>query len=344
MEVDEQNNNNGQGSPTVSTSEPSVAAAGVHGAAQTSSAESPSTRDTAYRPVHKRASTACQLCRFRKTKCDNGKPSCGYCIFQRAPCVYPDKQARSGRRGGPRSFVAGLMREGQDVPNSVLLDRLNNLTSLVEKVCHNTEIQGASLARPETITETPGGANETLSSAFADDGFGRLDIPELAAKTSSCESILRWPQLQRLCANEGINSFALQAAVRDESEARPASVENHHGSIHEEYFTSCCAKFLVFIHVKNPVLDVAELRRSSRAAAEFGPSWDGRGCLVVSGLPLENYYYHYYNYYNNYYSIWNTLTYSPNSFLHVPWPAWPPRIALTRNSEMSCQSPETPTL
>lgn len=38
----------------------------------------------------KRAVAACQPCRVRKTKCDNIKPSCGFCTRSAAQCTYAD--------------------------------------------------------------------------------------------------------------------------------------------------------------------------------------------------------------------------------------------------------------
>lgn len=37
----------------------------------------------------KRAVTACQSCRLRKTKCDNVRPACGFCSKNGAQCIYP---------------------------------------------------------------------------------------------------------------------------------------------------------------------------------------------------------------------------------------------------------------
>ena len=39
----------------------------------------------------KRSATACQLCRNRKTKCDNGRPVCASCCELGAECVYMDQ-------------------------------------------------------------------------------------------------------------------------------------------------------------------------------------------------------------------------------------------------------------
>src|ERR1700742_2043855 len=38
----------------------------------------------------KRAFVACQMCRARKTKCDNGRPTCGMCQQTGSTCKYPD--------------------------------------------------------------------------------------------------------------------------------------------------------------------------------------------------------------------------------------------------------------
>ncbi|OGE47361.1 hypothetical protein PENARI_c048G03842 [Penicillium arizonense] len=46
----------------------------------------PSTQAMSY--PRKRAVTACQLCRRQKTKCDNVRPTCGFCANIGASCVY----------------------------------------------------------------------------------------------------------------------------------------------------------------------------------------------------------------------------------------------------------------
>lgn len=46
----------------------------------------PAPRGTASYP-RKRAVTACQVCRARRTKCDNAKPACSFCVKVGATCV-----------------------------------------------------------------------------------------------------------------------------------------------------------------------------------------------------------------------------------------------------------------
>lgn len=45
-------------------------------------------------PPRTRGTVACQKCRSRKTKCDNRRPSCGYCLRVGEPCVY-ETEAKS---------------------------------------------------------------------------------------------------------------------------------------------------------------------------------------------------------------------------------------------------------
>lgn len=43
--------------------------------------------------ARKRSVTACQLCRSRKTKCDNKRPICSKCVELSAECTYEDRSS-----------------------------------------------------------------------------------------------------------------------------------------------------------------------------------------------------------------------------------------------------------
>ena len=43
----------------------------------------------------KRSIAACRLCRIKKVKCNNARPSCDSCLTSRAECVYADSQDHS---------------------------------------------------------------------------------------------------------------------------------------------------------------------------------------------------------------------------------------------------------
>jgi hypothetical protein len=83
--------------------------------------------DTVY--PRKRALMACQLCRGRKTKCDNARPACSFCVSVGAACVYrDDKQGyqrcvhQDGNHGLPVNTDEALIQQAWQL--------LNVLTSL----------------------------------------------------------------------------------------------------------------------------------------------------------------------------------------------------------------------
>ncbi|KAI5808010.1 hypothetical protein DFH27DRAFT_292218 [Peziza echinospora] len=74
--------------PSSPTNSSPIAAASSHGAALSTMSRA------AVSYPRKRAIAACQVCRGRKTKCDNERPTCGFCRQAGAICVYEgDKQA-----------------------------------------------------------------------------------------------------------------------------------------------------------------------------------------------------------------------------------------------------------
>ncbi|CAI4212826.1 unnamed protein product [Parascedosporium putredinis] len=50
--------------------------------------------------------------------------------------------------------------------------------------------------------------------------------------------------------------------------------------------TRLCRQFLAYVHIKNPVLDVAEFKCYVREATENGIGWDGPSCLVLIACSL----------------------------------------------------------
>ncbi|KAI1372746.1 hypothetical protein F4677DRAFT_456315 [Hypoxylon crocopeplum] len=218
-----------------------------------------------HQPAQRRRNlTKCLLCRTRNIKCDNKRPSCGYCILHGADCAYPDAPIDPAPLGlgiGLRTLQATSQN---DVPNSVILERVNHAVSLLENPRRNRVV-----------------ANFSAEIAITYDSLGQLEITETAAKTSACESILRWPMLHDFSIGEQVTSFPLQAAANELSTEQRRQLPLDQDSI-----WPLCQRFLVLIHVKNPVLDVTKFKRYAREASEFGPGWDGPGCLVLLGCAL----------------------------------------------------------
>ncbi|KAI0376031.1 hypothetical protein F5Y04DRAFT_274053 [Hypomontagnella monticulosa] len=248
-----------------------------------------SIRKSQHRPQpltrRRRNLTSCLLCRSRKTKCDNKRPSCGYCILHGANCTYPDAPIDPTRLGLGIGLRA-LQASQDDVSNSVLLQRINHAVSLLESFRDSNSTQEPSTSpafqpsRHLGLERQNDRVDFSAESAFTDDGFGRLEVPEAAARTSACESILQWPVLG-LSEEEQVTSFPLQAAA---SESIPE--QRRQLPLDQDSIWPLCQRFLILIHIKNPVLDVSEFKRYARGAAEYGPGWDGPGCLVLLACAL----------------------------------------------------------
>src|SRR5215475_7989948 len=80
------------------------------------SSKRPAPRGTASYP-RKRAVTACQVCRSRKTKCDNAKPTCSFCRKVGAKCIQSPVDLSS--------FDPASLR---------ILERLDDLEELLQKI------------------------------------------------------------------------------------------------------------------------------------------------------------------------------------------------------------------
>ncbi|KAF5635253.1 c6 zinc finger, partial [Fusarium tjaetaba] len=110
----------------------------------------PAPRGTAFYP-RKRANTACQVCRARKTKCDNQKPACSYCVSVGATCIQ-----------SPVDLSAF------DPASLKILERLDELEKLIREpkpdttnqdvAQHETELlpeESPSQLSPESIGDIP---------------------------------------------------------------------------------------------------------------------------------------------------------------------------------------------
>ncbi|KAF5568269.1 vegetative cell wall gp1 [Fusarium napiforme] len=167
----------------------------------------------------KRAVTACQSCRLRKTKCDNVRPVCGFCSRSGAQCVYPG----SGPDGDYSSY---------DPASLTILDRLNHVVSLLESrplavLVNDTGSYGS----PHGVSNSSGGlasvnqplrvapvhASRDLTALVPEDDILQvLDRPDFPSASNNCESIIRWPIFQGLVPE--VHSFVLE--LDEDVEAR----------------------------------------------------------------------------------------------------------------------------
>jgi len=187
--------------------------------------------------------------------------------------------------------------------NAAILDGVNRALTLLEDLkqkqenatsCPNcshpevTDRDGQQLAQVNRDTArrpNVASAEPAPESSFTNDGFGQLEIPQISARTSACESILRWPSLSGLGLERNAMSYALEAAACDDECPNDTPL----GRIEEDKVFPLCTRFLTLIHVKNPILDVPEFKRHVHNAAAMGFGWDAGGCLVVRGTTAVSY-------------------------------------------------------
>jgi Zn(2)-Cys(6) binuclear cluster domain-containing protein len=148
----------------------------------------------------KRTAVACQFCRVRKTKCDNVRPQCGYCVRQKAKCVYGDMDAEEAEPEPSRPSVS----------NEQLMGRLDEIQEMLRRSTLSTD----PFSSPSTTAASmgPGSVHAATSpqtrSTAPIHGNQRAPLPGLR-----CESILNWPCFAGVipAREAGIDSFPLSA-------------------------------------------------------------------------------------------------------------------------------------
>jgi hypothetical protein len=100
----------------------------------------------------------------------------------------------------------------------------------------------------------------------------------------NAESVLRWPIFDGSAPD--VESFVLDCDNIPGSTSTRAGPPSGRG-VCEEDFHQLSQKFLAYVHVKNPILDIDEYKTYVRRAAEYGPGWDGPSCIVVSGRTFK---------------------------------------------------------
>ncbi|KAF4342399.1 vegetative cell wall gp1 [Fusarium beomiforme] len=229
----------------------------------------------------KRAVTACQSCRLRKTKCDNVRPACGFCSRNGAQCVYPG----SGTDSDYSSY---------DPASLTILDRLNHVVSLLESrpsavlvndgtspqlVEERDRLSGVASSGSQPLRVFPMGTScQTIAQPPEEDILQVLDRPGFLSSSNNCESIMKWPILEELVPD--INSFVLESNEDVQAGHNNTRVSSLGKGVREEDFLPLSKLFLTYAHVKNPILDVKDYKNKVKEVAENGPGWDGTSCLV----------------------------------------------------------------
>ncbi|KAM5347762.1 hypothetical protein ACJ41O_007586 [Fusarium nematophilum] len=173
----------------------------------------------------KRAVTACHFCRMRKTKCDNVRPKCGYCVRQKAKCVYGD---------GGEGFAE---EDGEEaVTNRQLMDRLEEIKEMLQR----SEISAGSGQNEEASLLTPDAARASAQTPLVTSPWARFapNAPYEASasvqaqrdqrerfpfETLRCESLLRWPALRSVVPSDALE---IDSELVFELGLKPSALEN----------------------------------------------------------------------------------------------------------------------
>ncbi|KAF5024666.1 hypothetical protein F66182_3288 [Fusarium sp. NRRL 66182] len=225
----------------------------------------PAARGTAFYP-RKRANTACQVCRARKTKCDNQKPSCSYCLSVGATCIQ-----------SPVDLSAF------DPASLKILERLDELERLIrEPQAHENPGEG-----PAVSVEQPHDGDQDLSPAVASPlaespWKSTPDVNHLPLRSilpEKMESLLLW----------SVFSGDMTAHATLQHDPPQPSPSYSPGSTSLSDIVDLDAQgvkvlldsFFAYVHCKNPILQEASTRRLVTNVVLEGIDWSPNSCLSL---------------------------------------------------------------
>ncbi|CAG7988856.1 unnamed protein product [Penicillium salamii] len=199
----------------------------------------------------KRAVAACQVCRIRKVKCTNERPECAACIHAGATCTYADDRDHS-------SFDPAVL---------ILLQKLEEIQQQVSLL---TE-QGPSNLPNRTSTLEP----VTVESCDLDNDREALEVNTTYA---SADAVLSWPIFvtdlnQRPITIDDL--FGNDNSI-DQSDAGAGNAV-----ISDENALRLVNRYIQYVHIKDPILDIVDIQKKARNFIESGPGWDSSSCLVL---------------------------------------------------------------
>ncbi|KAF5581629.1 oleate-activated transcription factor 1 [Fusarium pseudocircinatum] len=199
--------------------------------------------------ARKRAIKACQVCRARRTKCDQQRPACSFCVKAGVECVFePDTNV---------TF---------DQASLAIIDRLDRLE---RKIDSQSKTLPAFLRTPydDSIPET------------SDDLPPEVSVIHKTLFPITIDKLLQW-NVFRDVQLPTLTSHTQQSPVsRSECSnvQRPWADEITDRASCERWLSS----FFAHIHVKNPILDEEETRRLVSRLCAQGLDWS-----IESGLAL----------------------------------------------------------
>ncbi|KAK1706574.1 hypothetical protein BDP67DRAFT_547967 [Colletotrichum lupini] len=211
----------------------------------------PAARGTAFYQ-RKRAVRACQVCRARRTKCDNLKPSCSFCLKVGATCIQSPVDLSSF---DPASLkILERLDDLEEMMRSVTVDGLpSNKTRVVEAPVEHRTIEAPPVGpliqmgmilppRPEHVLSWA--IFEEISHGI-DAGDMTLHVDHISIAANSPMSLIGALDLEPRRINDLLDSF------------------------------------FSYVHVKNPILDETATRKMVSHTVLEGINWSAESCLSL---------------------------------------------------------------
>ncbi|RFU25809.1 hypothetical protein B7463_g10519, partial [Scytalidium lignicola] len=242
----------------------------------------PAARGTAAYP-RKRAVTACQVCRARRTKCDNKKPTCSFCEKVGATCVSssvdlstfdPASLKILERLDQLQDFLAAQQQQFQQQQQLLLLQQ-EQLQEQHKQYQHQQERQTRasipSAVAPPAIHHTSDVLPESI---HASSHLLRITFTE----------VLSWSVFKGEWDGEPDTMTLLRRRPVERITAlSPASMDSYlllH-DLNSKSGDKLLTSFLQNVHVKNPILEESRLRQMVHHACFEGLGWDAESCLIL---------------------------------------------------------------
>ncbi|KAK1477648.1 C6 zinc finger domain-containing protein [Colletotrichum cuscutae] len=211
----------------------------------------PAARGTAFYQ-RKRAVRACQVCRARRTKCDNLKPSCSFCLKVGATCIQSPVDLSSF---DPASLkILERLDDLEEMMRSVTVDGLpSNKTRVVEAPVEHRTIEAPPV---EPLIQ-----------------MGMILPPRP-------EHVLSWAIFEEI--SHGIDAGDMTSHV-DHISITTNSPMSLIGALDLEprRINDLLDSFFSYVHVKNPILDETATRKMVSHTVLEGINWSAESCLSL---------------------------------------------------------------
>ncbi|KAE9363780.1 hypothetical protein N431DRAFT_356437 [Stipitochalara longipes BDJ] len=254
----------------------------------------------------RRASNACLVCRSRKTKCDNQRPRCGFCVSNGGNCRYVDSDHSQLDRSTltilerisqlETSLINHISSTSQDKAAKAYLptndqrpgeprDLHDYAYQAQEPIATSRPYEGSSTGSVNWDSPTVSGMAQNDSDTpvlpLSDDAPPSAEVL-LRASEMSIESILKWPIFSEAAPH--LVAALATPLIEIVGRPRPNNIGPPSSTLPDlspDTINRLVQNFLNNNHIKNPVLDVNALWADAREFAESGPQWDARSCLLL---------------------------------------------------------------